>query len=172
MYDHVMTHEDAGILPERLQHSIELRRTSPAQLARDSGVSKATISQILSGGRPNTPATIVGKLARALDVSVDYLIGITKDPEPKALGLGELLIELTRIARQLTSRRQRDLLLMARAFLESGEELRGNPDLVMSDLLDLIEESGGTTSRDQLIDLLGRDDDDDDDDPGRNYLPA
>lgn len=160
MYHLAMPNEEQGVIPSRLQAAMDLREMSASDLAKASGVHRATISLILSGDRPNTPAAIAAKLARALFVSVDYLVGITEKPEPYALVADDLLIELTRAAQRLTGRRQRDLLLTARAYLEANEELRGNPDLLMDNLLDMIEETGGKASRDQLIDLLRANDDD------------
>lgn len=164
MYYLVMENEQQGILPDRLQSAMDLRQMTPAELSRASGVHKATISLILSGDRPNTPAAIAVKLARALFVSVDYLVGITEKPEPYALATNNLVIELTRAAQKLTNRRLRDLLMAARNYLESSKEMRGNPDLLMDNLLDMIEEAGGKANRDQLLDILEADADDDDED--------
>lgn len=157
LYYEKMVDEQVGIIPGALERALKLRGISPAQLARDSGVSKGTISLILSGERPNTPAVIVAKLARALDVSMDYLVGIVEDPEPRSLDIGELLLELTRVARQLSDRRQRDLLLMAQSFLVDTEKRRGDATLLITDLMGLIQESGGTISMERLIGVL-RDD--------------
>ncbi len=74
---------------------------SAAELARASGVDKSTISLILKGDRPNTPAVIVAKLARGLNVSADFLLGITEEAEPKSLQLGEILLELTEVGKNL-----------------------------------------------------------------------
>lgn len=137
---------------------------SAAELSRASGVDKSTISLILAGARPNTPAIIVARLARGLNVSVDFLVGLTEDAEPKSLQLGEILLELTQVAKQLTNRRQRDLLMTARAYLEASAELQSDPALLMENLLDLIRESGGAASYERLLDLLNTDMDNDDDD--------
>jgi transcriptional regulator with XRE-family HTH domain len=157
MYDlrmHNTGGDEVEIIADRLTAGLELRRMKPAQLARLSGVDKSTISMIMSGLRPNTPAVIVAKLATALDMSVDYLVGLSDEPEPRQLDLGEIVLELTRVARQLTSRRQRDLLMTARAYLEASDQLKADPDLLMDNVLDLIKEAGGEASRDQLLDLL------------------
>lgn len=159
MYYVVMAETEVGIIAERIERALAVRKMSAAKLARASGVDKSTISLILANERPNTPAYIVAKLAGALLVSVDYLVGLTEDMEPKGLALGEIIIELAQVARQLTSRRQRDLLLTARAYLTANKEMAGNPDLLMDNLLDMITEAGGKASRDQLIDLLNDDDD-------------
>lgn len=171
MYYLDMPNVEQGVIPSRLQAAMDLRSMSAAELSKASGVHKATISLILSGDRPNTPAAIAAKLARGLFVSVDYLVGIADKPEPKALVVGDLLIELTRAAQRLPNRRQRDLLMMARAYLESSEEMRSNPDLLMDDLLDLIEEAGGTISRDKLIDFMEANDEDDSLGGGGPILP-
>lgn len=164
MYDLVMETSEQGILPHRLQEAMDLRGMTAADLAKASGVHKATISLILSGARPNTPAIIAAKLARGLLVSVDYLVGIAEKPEPYALAVNELIIDLTRAAQKLTNRRLRDLLMTTRGYMESSEEMRGNPDLLEENLLDMIEEAGGRASRDQLLDILQADADNDDDD--------
>lgn len=135
MYDLVMTKQESGVLPERLQAAIELRDTTPAQLARDSGVSKATISQILGGERPNTPAVIVAKLARALMVSVDYLVGIADSPEPKSLGLSDNAVELARVANRLSGMRQRDLLKIASGYADDDQKTL---EQTLDDIQDLI----------------------------------
>lgn len=155
---------DNGIIASALNKAMEMRQMSAAELSRASGVDKSTISLILAGARPNTPALIVAKLARGLNVSVDFLVGLTEDAEPKALQLGEILLELTQVAKQLTSRRQRDLLMTARAYLEANQELQSNPDLLMENLLDLIRESGGDASYERLLEMLSTDIDNDDDD--------
>lgn len=165
VYDPTMQNQDIGIIASALNQAMELRKMSNADLARASGVDKSTISLILAGARPNTPALIVAKLARGLNVSVDFLVGLTEDTEPKALQLGEIILELTQVAKQLTSRRQRDLLITARSYLQASAELQGNPDLLMENLLDMIKEAGGEPSYERLLDLLNTDIDNDDDDP-------
>jgi transcriptional regulator with XRE-family HTH domain len=150
----MQNNEGVGIIGGRLAAAIELRKTTQAQLMRASGVDKATISLILKGEREGTSALMVAKLATALWVSVDYLVGLSNNPDPQELMLGDVLIELTQVAQKLTSRRQRDLLMSARGYLAAGESLRGNPDLLMNDMLDLIEEAGGKSSRDELLERL------------------
>lgn len=120
MYDLYMQNSELGFIENRLAAAIELRRTTPAQLARDAGVDKSTISLILAGKRQNTPAIIIARLATVLEVSIDYLLGLSEEPAPRQLDLSDLAIELMRVARQLTDRRQRSLLLLARQYLEES----------------------------------------------------
>lgn len=157
MYDLVMENQNREMIADALKKAMDLREMSAAELARASGVGKSTISLILGGERPNTPAVIVAKLARGLNVSADFLVGITEEAEPKSLQLGEILLELTEVGKKLTSRRQRDLLAMARAYLEHSDHLKADAVLLASELLDLVKESGGAMSRQQLLDILQSD---------------
>ncbi len=154
MYDLVMGNQEREMIADALKNAMGLRKMSAAELARASGVDKSTISLILKGDRPNTPAVIVAKLARGLNVSADFLVGITEEAEPKSLQLGEILLELTEVGKKLTSRRQRDLLAMARTYLDHSASLKVDPDLLARELLDLVKEGGGDTSYQKLLELL------------------
>jgi len=65
---------------ERLARRIEAKGWSLGQLEIQSGVSKSQISLMSRNERPNVSAAIVGKLAISLDVTTDYLLGLTNDP--------------------------------------------------------------------------------------------
>lgn len=151
---------------------MELRGKKAAELARDSGVNKGTISLILDGQRQNTPAAIVAKLARALNVSMDYLMGITDDPEPRSLGVGPSIIELAEIAKTLPSSRQRDLLLMAKTYAEHSEASKRE---LLREVKDMIVKAADAAGRGAELDryleeriehLLGNEEDDGDLPPG------
>lgn len=159
MYDVIVeTNEvEPGIVANALREALRLRNMTPADLARESGVSKATISLILSDRQTNTTAVNVARFARVLNVSSDYLFGLTNDPEAKKVELGEMMLELTRIARKLPSRKQRDLLTIARAYFEEHQDDEDDEALV-EELLNMIRKMGGKASYNQLIHLLGRDD--------------
>jgi transcriptional regulator with XRE-family HTH domain len=135
---------------------MRLRNMTPADLARESGVSKATISLILSDRQTNTTAVNVAKFARALNVSSDYLFGLSNDPEPRKIELGEMMMELTRVARRLPNRKQRDLLTIARAYLENHQDI--DEEIMMEVLFEAIRKLGGQASLDRLLHLLNRDD--------------
>lgn len=149
MYDLVMEKEDAGILPDALDRAMKLRKMSAAELARKSGVHKTTISMILSGDRPNTPATIVAKLARALNVSMDFLMGITDDPEPRSLGVGPVLIQLTEVAKVLPDSRQHDLLLIAQTYADNIDETTRR---VLGEVRDMLFEAADEAGRGRELD--------------------
>lgn len=143
-----------GIVPSILAETMRQRNISAAALARATGISSATISLILSGKRHATSAVNTSKFAEVLGVSVDYLMGLSETPEPTPLMLGELLVELTQVARKLPPRRQRDLLAIAQTYLEMSKPR--DRKQMMDEVLDLIEEYGGSVSRERLLDLLGR----------------
>ncbi|MCC6458806.1 MAG: helix-turn-helix transcriptional regulator [Caldilineaceae bacterium] len=107
-----------GIDKHNLKEALTRSGMNAADLARASGVDKSSISKMLSGEKHSTTATILLRLARALGVTTDYLLGLSDTPESTTVMLGELLLELTSVARKLPVHRQRDLLLIARAFAE------------------------------------------------------
>jgi len=104
---------------DRLRLAMERRGWNAARLVVESGVHKSTVSLLLSGDRPNSPAVIVARLAVALGVSVDYLLGLTRNPAPRPDDLTHLLVELQGAARQLPIERQQDLILIAHAFRQT-----------------------------------------------------
>jgi transcriptional regulator with XRE-family HTH domain len=145
---------EVGIVAERLTRAMKMRNVNATELSKETGISKAALSLLMSNQQTNTTAVNVIKLARALAVSTDYLMGLSDSDEPTPLLLGDLPLELARMAKQLPSRRQRDLLAMARTYLEMHNER--DLDALMSDLLDLVAEYAGVESRDRLIDFLER----------------
>jgi transcriptional regulator with XRE-family HTH domain len=153
MYDVHMTTKDLGISPAMLEAALRRAKMSPADLARATGVSPSTISLILNGKHKTISAVNLAKIAIELGVSLDYLMELSGEPEPTPLMLGDLLLELTQVARKLSSRRQRDLLLLAQAYLEEHQQGVDRRQLI-ADLMELIEQEGGERYRDQLIDML------------------
>jgi transcriptional regulator with XRE-family HTH domain len=155
MYDYVMVSEiGVGIDKHKLEEALARSGMNAAELARASGVDKSTISKMLSGERHSTTALILSRLARALNVTSDYLLGLSDTPEPTPLMLGELLLELTKVARKLPNRRQRDLILMARSYLSEHHEGDDDAEHLVEDLIDLLQQYDGAVERDKLIESL------------------
>lgn len=161
MYHVRMNEGERGVDTAALNTAMRRANMTSADLARATRISPATISLILSGKHQGTSAVYLAKMAGALNTSVDYLLGLSEDPSPRDLMLGELLLELTRVARRLPSRRQRDLLLVARAYLEDGEEKRADPKRLYGDIVSLIAEYGGEVDLDYLLDRLAQPPEDD-----------
>ena len=67
---------------ERLRKIRKLRNITQLELTRLSGVAQSSISQYESSKTRTPTIDIARKLAEALDVSVDYLLGNTDDPTP------------------------------------------------------------------------------------------
>lgn len=68
---------------ERLKDSIDMRGVTQRWLAEKANTTEATISRYVK--EVNNPAVleIIANIAKALDVSVDYLVGVTNLPESK-----------------------------------------------------------------------------------------
>lgn len=70
----------AGRLPRRLGLAMRTCGMSQGELARASGVSGSTLSGILAGKRlPHLPTAL--RLAEALDVSIEWLVGMDVRPD-------------------------------------------------------------------------------------------
>ena len=69
------------MLGERLKHARERKEWSQRELARQAGVRHAIISELETGKKTDTIGSILKRLARALGVSVDYLIGTWDDED-------------------------------------------------------------------------------------------
>jgi transcriptional regulator with XRE-family HTH domain len=141
-----------GVIADRLVYAMRLRNINASDLSKETGISKATLSLLISNQQTNTTAINVVKLARALAISTDYLMGLSDEAAPHRWDFGDLPLELARMAKTLSNRRQRDLMAMARAYL-AMQEARDD-EALMSDLLDLVEEYAGIEVRDRLIDFL------------------
>ncbi len=69
----------------RLAVAMAEKRQSQAALARETGVDRSTLSQLLSGDTARLPGgQLVGDLAAALGVSADWLLGLSDRPESAA----------------------------------------------------------------------------------------
>ncbi len=101
------------------------------------------------------PSRIPGD-ALALGVSVDYLLGLTNDPSPKAADLSRVMVDLLDVAQTLPECKQRDLLLIAQAYQRSMQEGAPDADRLMADLLEQVEAEGGKEALDVLLRVLER----------------
>lgn len=62
-------------LGERIQNALDVRGMTQADLARATGLSTGLIAQIVSGRTKDPRFSNVVKIARSLDVSLEYLAG-------------------------------------------------------------------------------------------------
>jgi transcriptional regulator with XRE-family HTH domain len=61
---------------DRIKAQRQRRRFTQDELARRAGLTQAHVSQLEAGARENPQANVVLALARALDCSTDYLLGM------------------------------------------------------------------------------------------------
>lgn len=157
MYYLDMKTSKGQIMLDRIEEAMSERRIDSKELALRAGVSEAAISKLINGKSPGMSAVNLTSVAKELKVSVDYLMGLTDDQLPRGLAKEELIVELVKISQNLTDRRRRDLIATARAYLESEKELRSSPQLLASNLVDLVKEAGGEDSRRLLLEILQSD---------------
>ncbi len=69
--------------PERLREAMDLRGVSQKHVAESAKTTEATISRYITG--KNSPAILgfLRNIATALDVSTDFLLGVTNIPTSK-----------------------------------------------------------------------------------------
>jgi transcriptional regulator with XRE-family HTH domain len=72
----------AQLFRDRLTHALGAAKLSRAALARAVGVDRSTVTQMLAEGDLRMPGGhVVAACAQALDVSADWLLGLTDRPE-------------------------------------------------------------------------------------------
>ncbi len=76
----------------RLRTVRDTRNLSQLELSERSKVPVAMISHFETGVRGNASADNLVKLANALEVSIDYLLGRTNDPTPRSGGVEAALL--------------------------------------------------------------------------------
>lgn len=75
----------AGLFRDRLAQALQGAGSNQSALAREIGVDRSTISQLLTGTGARLPnAQVVAECARALGVSADWLLGLSERPESAA----------------------------------------------------------------------------------------
>ena len=71
-------------LGKRIAAACALRGISMGTLTTRIGVSRNTLSRIVTGSTSDPSSSIIVKIAKELRVSTDYLYGLTEDMVPKA----------------------------------------------------------------------------------------
>ena len=91
-------HLDAEAMSRRIAQALSLRGWTQSDLSARSGVTTGHISMILSGNRARPSADVVYRLAGALEVSADWLLGLPSRTELGTLPPDEAeLLHLYRI---------------------------------------------------------------------------
>lgn len=115
------------LLPQRITTMREHKGLSQSDLAEISGVGQAYISKLERGIAPNAAGLILGKLAIALDTTVDYFLGLTDDPSPRPIANSPALrdprfVELADKWPDLSEAAKNAMLSYTRAFLEERSQ--------------------------------------------------
>lgn len=116
----------------RIRAAREHRGLTQGQLAYKASTTVTQISRLENGQRPGTEAVIVGRIAAALGVTVDYLLGLADDSRPAGEigdGLGArahfLDSELHRLLEMLPEFDQEAVFTMARTLAVAHATARG-----------------------------------------------
>jgi transcriptional regulator with XRE-family HTH domain len=84
MMDKIDKRDRAPVFRARLAEAMAARATTQADLARQTGVDRSTISALLQPGTRLPNAQLAADCARALGISADWLLGLSGRPEPIA----------------------------------------------------------------------------------------
>lgn len=85
MLESIDKRDRADLFRRRLAESLAAKAVTQSFLARQIGVDRSTISQLLGGDGARLPnAQVIAECAAALGVSADWLLGLTDRPEPLA----------------------------------------------------------------------------------------
>lgn len=109
-----------------------------------------------AGWEKNPPKALQSlvDLAVHYGVSTDYLVALTDDPTPRRIALEGAVDELIQIASKLPKRRQDDLLLIARSYLDEYRNAPHDDQQLIASVMGLIQEYGGQRALDSLMDFL------------------
>lgn len=78
-----MTNGNIGDFGARLKEAMSERGLTGRELAAKAGTTEATVSRYAGGERHPDGFAVLAGLARALNVSSDYLLGLTNNPFAK-----------------------------------------------------------------------------------------
>ncbi len=102
--DKIDKRDRAPVFRTRLAEAMATRGLNQAELARQTGVDRSTISALLQAGTRLPNAQLAADCARALGISADWLLGLSGRPEPIADLLAASLV-LTEAPRALIDER-------------------------------------------------------------------
>ena len=98
-----------GDLRFRLKNLMMERNVSQSQLAKVAGISESTFSRFMSGQIQDLSAESVIRIARELDVSTDFLLGIINVPDKRNYDISDLGMTAQAARNLYTQRVNRDV---------------------------------------------------------------
>lgn len=120
------------VIGARIRQLRENQHLEVGQLAYKTSVSPSYLYKLEAGESPNASGVILARVARALNTTVEYLIGVTNDPRPMSAPSIEAemdpahllrLQELAERVARLPGPRQRAVMEAFLALLATEEEL-------------------------------------------------
>ena len=98
-----------GDLRFRLKNLMMERNVSQSQLAKVAGISESTFSRFMSGQIQDLSSESVIRIARELDVSTDFLLGIINVPDKRNYNISDLGLTAQAARNLYTQRVNRDV---------------------------------------------------------------
>ena len=98
-----------GDLRFRLKNLMMERSVSQSQLAKVAGISESTFSRFMSGQIQDLSSESVIRIARELDVSTDFLLGIINIPDKRNYDISDLGLTAQAARNLYTQRVNRDV---------------------------------------------------------------
>ncbi len=82
MYDLLMEQQAPALDTKAIRDLLDKFGWKDTELSKKSGVSKSMLSMMLNGERPNASAVVVARIAQALGVKIETLLGISEAVVP------------------------------------------------------------------------------------------
>ena len=136
----------SGDLRFRLKNLMMERNVSQGQLAKVAGISESTFSRFMSGQIQDLSAESVIRIARKLDVSTDFLLGIINVPDKRNYNISDLGLTAQAARNLYTQRVNRDVVAYLLENLKFAETTRLIADYMSGSL------AAGIAAQNQLID--------------------
>lgn len=115
---------DRKLLVKRLDQAMADKGLTAAQLADKLGVTRSSISYFRSGKRQPGRA-MLGRMADALSVTVDYLLGESDQPEISELLKNRLIMQLVGYFQDLSAEDQQRVLEMVKLMWQTSNRRSG-----------------------------------------------
>ena len=136
----------SGDLRFRLKNLMMERNVSQGQLAKVAGISESTFSRFMSGQIQDLSAESVIRIARKLDVSTDFLLGIINVPDKRNYNISDLGLTAQAARNLYTQRVNRDVVAYLLENPKFAETTRLIADYMSGSL------AAGIAAQNQLMD--------------------
>ena len=136
----------SGDLRFRLKNLMMERKASQSQLAKVAGISESTFSRFMSGQIQDLSSESVIRIARELNVSTDFLLGIINVPDKRNYDISDLGLTAQAARNLYTQRVNRDVVAYLLENPKFGETTRLIADYMSGSL------AAGIAAQNELLD--------------------